>query len=94
MSEWRGSVKQCITELPLFAGCEIQQLFQDFPESFQVNLGPSLSPKTLILTHFIKNPINRTHYTSKIYYSNLLSWLNPNNEKQPMTDRFRRIASG
>ena len=38
--------KDYLTELPLFTGCEIQGLFQDFPGLFQVNPGLSLANKT------------------------------------------------
>ena len=40
-------------------------------------------------THFFQKSVQKyTYYIYKLYYSALLSWLNPNNEKQPMTDRF------
>ena len=46
--------------LPLFTGCEIQGLFQDFPGPFQANPGPSLS-KLECFTPFFLNQYDNTH---------------------------------
>ena len=45
---------ELFTGLPLFTGCEIQGLFQDFPGPFQANPRPSLSKLECFTPFFFK----------------------------------------
>ena len=60
------------TGLPLFTGCEIQGLFQDFPGPFQANRGPSLSKLECFTPFFFLKSVRQyTYCINKLYYSAL-----------------------